>query len=1058
MRNAAPSSRLTLALVATLVAASPRAARAIPADLPLSQLTDRLLADRGAREVMTIAQTPDGYLWFGGGEGLSRFDGVRTRRVSTDERGGQIPSGTVVHLRVARDGSLYVGTDSGLAIVTRDRIEAIAALAGETVRASYEASDGGLYVGTSRGLWYRAPRSKDYARVESVGAAHVCALASDGPEPGDTLLVGLTEGGLLRLAARRVTARFATTAPGVPRSVNAILRTQRGAVLLGTNAGIELFEGEVVRPLAGTGASTLAIHALVEDRDGTVWAAADTQGLHRLAGDRLVSDCGAWCEASPFSLFEAATGELLVGTMNAGVHVLRSSEVWSVGKPEGVPADPVLGSLIVDGQLWLGLVGHGTWRAEMVHGATLDRGRPVLAADGSPLPALRDGLRAPWGAMLIATEHGAMRVTKDGVGAPIEAIGNVRVMKLIVNGSRVLAATGNGLYQIEERAAQAVAAFRGVVIRDLARGPKNTVWVSTANRGLARLESEKITWYTKDDLLHSNDIGALWVHGDDIWFVEYGGDPATIVRLSGTAVSRLGGAEGIPGVVFRQIMDDGHDMVWGCADDVIVGMPIAELDGVIRDPRQKVHALAIDGGGGLRAGCTELGNAPRRDEEGRIWFNTARGLAGVDSKTPHPTVPAPEPIIEELIVDSARVPMLGAATLAAGSHRVELRYTGVTLWRPNAVSFRYRLEGVDQDWQYGDESRTAVYTDLPPGPRRLTIEAAYDFLAGGAAKRTLEIYVTPRFYQRTSVRIAFALLIGALIWSGFRMRVRALERRGRWLTAEVAARTRDLEETRDELMRAERLASVATLVRGIAHELNNPLGVLQNNLVPLHRYTTFLSQSAASLKQHFSGSAEELERIEKFSPKKDLDFVVRDLDQITTDMAHAATRAQRIIGDLQGLGGSATRPFELVAVDRVIADMLRIFAPRVPEGVELTSEVPAGITARLRAGELEQVIINLVDNALHAVNGKGHIRVRASVIEGGFELSVSDDGVGMTPEVVQRATQAFFTTRAPSEGSGLGLAVVSSIAGREAEALHITSAPGAGTTVRVRMRSTPEEK
>jgi len=82
--------------------------------------------------------------------------------------------------------------------------------------------------------------------------------------------------------------------------------------------------------------------------------------------------------------------------------------------------------------------------------------------------------------------------------------------------------------------------------------------------------------------------------------------------------------------------------------------------------------------------------------------------------------------------------------------------------------------------------------------------------------------------------------------------------------------------------------------------------------------------------------------------------------------------------------------------------------------------------------------------------------VRVTAIDGGAELSVRDDGVGMSPEVLQRATQAFYTTRAPSEGSGLGLAVVSSIAGRDAEALHITSALGAGTTVRVRMKSTPE--
>jgi len=104
-----------------------------------------------------------------------------------------------------------------------------------------------------------------------------------------------------------------------------------------------------------------------------------------------------------------------------------------------------------------------------------------------------------------------------------------------------------------------------------------------------------------------------------------------------------------------------------------------------------------------------------------------------------------------------------------------------------------------------------------------------------------------------------------------------------------------------------------------------------------------------------------------------------------------------------------------------------------------------------RAGQLEQVVVNLLDNAVRALPEGGTIRVRVAREGPDVALSVGDDGVGMTEEVRRQACEPFFTTRAAGEGSGLGLAIVASIVRGHKGTIEIHSAPGQGTQITVRV-------
>jgi two-component system NtrC family sensor kinase len=261
-----------------------------------------------------------------------------------------------------------------------------------------------------------------------------------------------------------------------------------------------------------------------------------------------------------------------------------------------------------------------------------------------------------------------------------------------------------------------------------------------------------------------------------------------------------------------------------------------------------------------------------------------------------------------------------------------------------------------------------------------------------------------------------------------------------------------LKSAQSELIRSERMASVATLVKGIAHELNNPINVVAGNMAPLARYSAFLVRVATQLASGRPHSAEELQRLTQLAERKDLAFVARDLTRLTSDIDDGARRALLIIRDLQSLTWAVERGLEEVDLERVVHGTVAALQSRVPARVQINTYVERVTGLRTRAGQLDQVLINLLDNALRAVSEVGTtvaIDVRAEA--GQMVLSVTDDGVGMTADVRAQALEPFFSTRGAGEGSGLGLAIVASIVRGHAGALTLESEVGAGTRVEIRL-------
>ena len=258
---------------------------------------------------------------------------------------------------------------------------------------------------------------------------------------------------------------------------------------------------------------------------------------------------------------------------------------------------------------------------------------------------------------------------------------------------------------------------------------------------------------------------------------------------------------------------------------------------------------------------------------------------------------------------------------------------------------------------------------------------------------------------------------------------------------ELQATLGNLQRAQNELLRAEKLASLGALVAGIAHELNTPIG----NAVTVS--STLLDEQRRFSEKMASGLT-----------RSALDRFVGVVGEAGQIVERNLYRAAELIGSFKQLAVDQSsyqrRPFDL---QDVVHEIMLAMAPstrRTP--FRIIEEVPAGLVLDSYPGPLGQILMNLINNALiHAFDGRdsGHVWIRAEAAEPGWiTLRVVDDGCGISAENQKRIFDPFFTTRLGQGGSGLGLHVVFSLVvdllgGR----IDVDSSPGLGAIFIVRL-------
>jgi polar amino acid transport system substrate-binding protein len=316
----------------------------------------------------------------------------------------------------------------------------------------------------------------------------------------------------------------------------------------------------------------------------------------------------------------------------------------------------------------------------------------------------------------------------------------------------------------------------------------------------------------------------------------------------------------------------------------------------------------------------------------------------------------------------------------------------------------------------------------------------------------LGVLEPPRFPWEKAVRYVMSALVvlliglaGTVIWS--RTLQRKVAQRTVELAREVAERKRALEELRrhqDQLIQADKMTSLGILVSGVAHEINNPTGlILFNTPVVSEAY----ADAEAILEEHYREHGDFILAGIPYSRMRG------KIPQMLEDMQEGAKRIKRIVEDLKDF---ARRNDDLVSepvdINTVVGLAVRLVEASIRKAtdhftVSYGEHLPP---VRGHAQRIEQVVVNLILNACQALPDPG----RGITLETGCSadahvvwIKVHDEGTGIAPDHLAHLTDPFFTTKRESGGTGLGLSVSAGIVKEHGGDLHFDSQPGAGTTV-----------
>jgi two-component system sensor histidine kinase HupT/HoxJ len=257
----------------------------------------------------------------------------------------------------------------------------------------------------------------------------------------------------------------------------------------------------------------------------------------------------------------------------------------------------------------------------------------------------------------------------------------------------------------------------------------------------------------------------------------------------------------------------------------------------------------------------------------------------------------------------------------------------------------------------------------------------------------------------------------------------------------------ELQKAQRKLIEQEKMASLGRLVAGVAHELNNPISFIYGNIHVLDRYRRNLGD--------YFGEAEKVgDPFDADLRKKyRIDTILADLAPLVDGTLEGAKRVSEIVKNLRRLSFNRAHEAQKIELGRIIAMATQWAARAKKNQAEIEIVVAPGLAMWGNEGQIHQIIVNLIDNALDALRGlpNPRIEVWAGLVGGEIEIDVTDNGAGIAEAAFDKLFEPFFTTKTVGEGTGLGLWISWSIAREHGGSITAANRPEGGALFTVRM-------
>lgn len=253
----------------------------------------------------------------------------------------------------------------------------------------------------------------------------------------------------------------------------------------------------------------------------------------------------------------------------------------------------------------------------------------------------------------------------------------------------------------------------------------------------------------------------------------------------------------------------------------------------------------------------------------------------------------------------------------------------------------------------------------------------------------------------------------------------------------------DLKRTQGQLLHAEKMVSLGRLVAGVAHELNNPISFVLGNVLSLQRYASRLESYLGAV---HDGPAADTAPLPQMRQDLRIDRILADMPHLIDGMIEGAERTRDIVDALKRFSAVDKMTPEQVSLNEVVERSMRWVVQSASSNFSVEVELPPGLVCSGSSGQLQQVVMNLIQNACDATASQpgAALKISGRQEDGMVVLRFIDNGPGIAEAHLGRLFEPFFTTKPVGQGTGLGLSISYGIVERHGGKLTAGNAPGGG--------------
>lgn len=1005
--------------------------------------------------VWTIYEDRQNRLWLGTRAGLSQYS-YEDKTFSFPEI--SLPDSinglaTIKAIHQDLENNLWLGTDNGLIRWNPDTYETQLfrfseedenSISNNSVQALHEGPDGVLYIGTRRGFnalalpyarksRFNLAKEKGFNRLfYNSNPDSIQAISEIQSITGDSLgnlWVGTFGAGLLHFQIQNgqwETYSHDVDDPGSLSSndVFSIFQDASGLIWIGTfeganqlNQSRKLFQTIRIETNSRGGYQSNDVYALTEDLNGVLWYGTD-QGLtcRDASGSNYetfvpdIDNPSSLSDRVIYALLTDQNQNIWVGTSGGGIDILPSARIEA-----------------------------NNFRFDHINSQTRT-GQDLLSEEILCLYEDKEGL------IWIGTPEGVNVWDYENGKGSIHAFTEEPSSGIQLSNSHVQA-----------------------ILQD----KRGYYWLGT-RQGLNCIDRENqknIVYSTDavDSLLISND-NILSLSEDrmgNIWAGTEGGG-VIYINPETNEIRAYTTEDGLPNNVIYSILTDKLGHLWISTDNGLC------RGNKVPGTNETNFIIYTEEEDELPSNTFNVG-AAFQNSLGRIYMGGSEGIVAFQPEQIDQNESPPPVVITdfELFYESVSVSQNGETPLEKSiieTQKIELDYTqnvlgfkfaALNYFQNNQNKFSYQLEGADAEWNYINQDRSVTFIYLDPGNYVFRVKAANSEGIEGSA--SIEIQIRPPFYQSAYFYIGLAFFIALAIFGYIRWRVHSLEQNKRILEQKVEARTEelsqktvalesaltDLKSAQSKLVDSEKMASLGQLTAGVAHEINNPITFVIGNVKPLKRDLNDIME----ILQAYADTVEKLGLQKQFAEvneiKQDIefDYVVQEISDLLTGIEEGANRTSSIVKGLRNFSRLDEDELKEADVNTGIESTLLILRSQFKGRIQIIKEYGDLPSITCYPGKLNQVYMNILSNAIQAIEGEGTIKIE-TYLNNPEEVVVifTDSGKGMPESVKRRIFEPFFTTKAVGEGTGLGLSITFGIIQDHKGKINVESEPGKGTT------------